>query len=190
MLGGGGDVAADGIPVPGGVLGASQPDIFCWVFGGRTLSRGSANRSGSLAWAGLAAAQRGMLPPPTAGQKNAPPTAAPRAVPSSSPRLSCGPSLPAKQGPAAQVHAPARPLDEASRMGIPPNGQLADDERGNAHRTSPGTIIIRHLGRAVSNPPGSAPARVLRGSRRRGCLLPTWRGEPRACGAAAAVSAR
>jgi len=60
-----------------------------------------------------------MLPPPTAGQKSAPPTAAPRAVPSSSPRLSCGPSWPAKQGPAAQVHAPARPWTRRAVWGIP-----------------------------------------------------------------------
>src|SRR5215472_91 len=57
-------------------------------------------------------------------------------------------------------------------------------------RTSPGTITVRQPGRAVSNPPGSAPARVPRGSRRRRCLLPTWRDEPRAVVRQAAVSAR
>jgi hypothetical protein len=35
VLGGGGDVAADGVPVAGGGFGAEPPGYFCWVFAGR-----------------------------------------------------------------------------------------------------------------------------------------------------------
>ena len=104
-----------------------------------------------------------MAAHPTTGPKSAPTTAAPIAVPSSSPRFSSGALAESQAKPAAHVQAPPSPWTKRAASSTPAVCVQPKTSVAALMSPSPSSATRRSPIRATSTPAGSDPTSVPAG---------------------------